>query len=180
MAVTRDWIAADGNWSEPSNWMPTGVPTSGDVVSIGFADGVARTVNYDYSVPLLVLASLDLDLTGAGTDATILSMSSADFLAATNEFVGRNGRGVIGQLEGDGKAGTFKRYFNVRRGRRISQHRLAQFDLEHGRRVKRFRWARRSHCAQDHTTGREGRGLADDDFDVACRRAVGQHRHANL
>jgi T5SS/PEP-CTERM-associated repeat protein len=99
-AVTRDWNAGSGNWTQPGSWTPAGVPGGGDVVSIGFADGVARTVNYDYSGPSVVLGSLGLDLTGAGSNATTLSMTSAILLNMTNEYVGYFGRGVVDHSAG--------------------------------------------------------------------------------
>lgn len=98
-AVTRDWIAGDGNWSEPSNWTPAGEPAAGDIANISFSSGVAQTVNYDYTGPAATLNSLRVDLTGSLFQATVLSMS-ANELSATTEYVGENGRGTFNQSGG--------------------------------------------------------------------------------
>jgi T5SS/PEP-CTERM-associated repeat protein len=98
-AVTRTWIASDGNWNEPTNWTPAGVPGNGDVASIELHDGAARTVIYDYSGPAVTLNLLALDLNGGIAGATTLSMSDHN-LRATNEYVGYFGRGTVEQSGG--------------------------------------------------------------------------------
>ncbi|MCC7083591.1 MAG: hypothetical protein IT427_01130, partial [Pirellulales bacterium] len=99
MGVSRDWIAADGDWSLATNWSPAGVPAGGDVVSIGFGDGVARSVAYDYTGPAVTLTSLGLDLTGSAENATTLTLADHN-LRATNQYVGYNGNGAIEQSGG--------------------------------------------------------------------------------
>jgi T5SS/PEP-CTERM-associated repeat protein len=99
-AATRNWNAADGNWNEPSNWTPTGVPVTGDVVSIAFADGLSRTVNYDYAGPLRVFNSFGIDLTGPGSETATLSMSAASGLNSNVDYIGYNGRGAVVQSAG--------------------------------------------------------------------------------
>ena len=37
-AATENWATLDGNWAVDSNWLPAGVPASGDDVKIVFAD----------------------------------------------------------------------------------------------------------------------------------------------
>ena len=77
VATAENWIAAGGGfWNTPGNWNPATVPSGGDTVTITPADGVARTVTYDYTGAAVTLAELRVDLTDAGSAATTLSMSA--------------------------------------------------------------------------------------------------------
>jgi T5SS/PEP-CTERM-associated repeat protein len=104
-AVTRNWSAGDGNWSTAANWSPASVPESGDAVSIGFSDGLARSVAYDYAGPAVTLTSLGLDLTGSVSNASTLTISDHN-LRATNEYVGYSGRGAVQQSGGTNTVDT--------------------------------------------------------------------------
>src|SRR3954462_6087390 len=95
----KDWIAGDGNWSTASNWSPAAVPVSGDSVNVNFGDGVPRTVTYDYAGFPVTLGSLNIDLTGAGTNASTLTMSGFALTTDVTQ-IGGNGRGVFNQSGG--------------------------------------------------------------------------------
>ena len=99
VATAENWIAGSGNWNTPGNWNPATVPSGGDTVTITPADGVARTVTYDYTGAAVTLAELRVDLTGAGSAATTLSMS-ANNLTSSSEYVGYNGRGIFNHSGG--------------------------------------------------------------------------------
>jgi fibronectin-binding autotransporter adhesin len=112
--VTRNWQFGNGIWSVPGNWSGAVVPVGGDAASIGFADGVARTITYDYVGPAVTLASVGLDLTGgSGTNVT-LSMS-ANNLTALADYVGYNGRGTLTQTGGTNTiaAGAAPNYMDI-------------------------------------------------------------------
>ena len=98
-AVIKDWNDGSDNWSVAANWTPAGVPGAGDVVKIVFNDDVARTVTYDYTGPAVTLGSLNIDMTGAGTNATTLSMGSGT-LTTSGETIGNFGRGTFNQSGG--------------------------------------------------------------------------------
>src|SRR3954464_5477782 len=89
LAVTKDWNDGSDNWSNAADWTPAGVPGAGDAVSIVFADGIARTVTYDYAGPTATLDSLSIDLTNAGANASSLTMP-ANTLSANQEKIGVN------------------------------------------------------------------------------------------
>ena len=42
-------IATSGNWSDPSDWMPNGVPDTGDNASITIPGSYSVTLNDDFS-----------------------------------------------------------------------------------------------------------------------------------
>ena len=98
-AALKDWGDGTGNWSDGANWNPTGVPAAGDTVNISFSDDVARTVTYDYIGPAIALGPLTVDMTGAGTNATTLSMA-ANVLTTAGESIGPSGRGIFEQSGG--------------------------------------------------------------------------------
>jgi fibronectin-binding autotransporter adhesin len=98
-AATKNWNDGTDNWSNGADWTPAGVPGAGDAVNIVFADGVARTVTYDYTGPAVTLDSLTLDLTNAGANASTLSMS-ANNLSTRGEIIGVNGVATFTQSGG--------------------------------------------------------------------------------
>src|SRR5205085_1011937 len=103
----KNWNDGTANWS-PGVWSPAGAPVAGEAVNIVFTDGTPRTVTYNVSAPSLGL--LSVDLTGAGTAASTLSILSNFNLSAngiligtgtltvnTNEYVGDIGMGAFNQ-----------------------------------------------------------------------------------
>jgi hypothetical protein len=98
-AIAENWIVGSGFWNTPGNWNPSTVPGAGDLVTITPADGVARTITYDYPGPAVTLDELRVDLTGAGTAATTLSMS-ANNLTSNYQYIGYNGRGIFNHSGG--------------------------------------------------------------------------------
>ncbi|HEX3601949.1 MAG TPA: hypothetical protein VHU84_17480, partial [Lacipirellulaceae bacterium] len=99
-SAAKNWNSTSGNWSESAKWTPSGVPGNGDAVNIVFTNGVARTVTYDYSGGLAVtIDSLSVDLTGAGGNATTLSIPG-NTLHANQERIGIDGIGTINQTGG--------------------------------------------------------------------------------
>jgi hypothetical protein len=99
-AVIKDWNDGTGIWSEPTNWTPAGVPAAGDTVNVVFADDVARTVTYDYTGPATMLGPLTIDMSGAGTNATTLSMAANTLSTNSGEHIGVDGRGTFDQSGG--------------------------------------------------------------------------------
>lgn len=114
-AATKFWknSVTSGNWSEGNNWSNLsaagadngGAPGAGDTTNIAFTDGVARTVTLDTSTPSLGL--LSIDLTGAGTAASTLSIPNNFNVTAAAIAVGgwngaafTNGRGAVSQSAG--------------------------------------------------------------------------------
>ncbi len=91
------WTDGTGLWSLKTNWSNSNVPGGGDTVSIAPSDGVARTSTNDASSVLL--AGVTVDLTGAGTAATLLSMSTTN-LTTSAETIGLSGRGSLSQSGG--------------------------------------------------------------------------------
>ena len=75
-ATNKDWNDGSDNWSNAALWTPAGVPGAGDTVNISFSDDVARTVSYDYTGPAITLGFLNVDMMGAGTNASTFSMSA--------------------------------------------------------------------------------------------------------
>lgn len=103
-AVTKIWTGGSGNWS-PGNWSPAGIPAAGDPTRIVFTDGVARTVILNTNTPALGLMSIDL--TGAGSAESSLSITSSNTLTAGGLLVGghngvtsTSGRGSVTQSAG--------------------------------------------------------------------------------
>src|SRR5271170_5301995 len=46
--ITRNWTGADnGNWSDPNNWTPAGIPQTGDALQFGFVSDSNRTMVND-------------------------------------------------------------------------------------------------------------------------------------
>jgi hypothetical protein len=82
----KNWADGTANWNVPANWNPAAVPTAGETVNIAFTDGTARTVTLNTNTPALALVSVDL--TGAGTAASTLSIPGANTLTASAMFVG--------------------------------------------------------------------------------------------
>src|SRR5437879_1031072 len=104
VATAKNWADGTANWS-PGTWSPAGVPTAGEAVNIVFTDGVARTVTLNVSPPSLGL--LSVDLTGAGTAASTLSMPNNNTLSANGILIGgyngattTAGRGAMTQSAG--------------------------------------------------------------------------------
>lgn len=104
-AAVKTWNSGSGNWSVPGNWTLAGVPASGDAVNIVNTDGAARTVALDVSTPSLGLTALDL--TGPGSAANTLSITSNNSITAAALSVGgyngtafTNGRGAVNQSAG--------------------------------------------------------------------------------
>jgi hypothetical protein len=85
VATAKNWNDGTAAWS-PGVWNPAGVPTAGEAVNIVFVDGVARTVTLNVSPPSLGL--LTVDLTGAGTAASALSMPNNNTLTANGIVIG--------------------------------------------------------------------------------------------
>jgi T5SS/PEP-CTERM-associated repeat protein len=115
--ATRYWRdnAGNGNWSDPSKWSSVsaadtnpasnGVPLAGEPVNIVHTDGAQRTVTYDVNAPTLGLVRIDL--TGSGTAADMLSITTNHDLSANGIFVGEHtgngtsgGRGALFQTAG--------------------------------------------------------------------------------
>ena len=93
-AVTRNWIAGSGDWTNGANWSPAGAPQTGDHANISFGDSVARTVTFASAVG--PLGTLTLDLTGSLTKASTLEMTGGE-LYTTTDRIGNFGRGVVNQ-----------------------------------------------------------------------------------
>src|SRR4051812_20746655 len=110
-ALTRNWVPGDGNWSVAGNWSPSGVPTAGDTVSIGFGDGLDRTVTYNYTGAAVTLNSVGLDQTG-GTGSSTLAVSTNN-LTSTFEYVGYNGHGTVNQTGGTNTIAAGAGYLDV-------------------------------------------------------------------
>jgi hypothetical protein len=88
-AAAKNWNDGTASWS-PGVWSPSGAPVGGEAVNIVFTDGTPRTVTLNVSPPSLGL--LSVDLTGAGTDVSTLSMPNSTTLAANGIlFGGYNG-----------------------------------------------------------------------------------------
>ena len=101
--ATRQWVAAgDGLWATPGNWSPAGVPGAGDAVAITHADGVARTVTYDYAGPNVSIGSLSVGLTGgpAGAADTLAIPGGTLAVSGGNLSVGAVGLGTVNQTGG--------------------------------------------------------------------------------
>jgi hypothetical protein len=112
-AGSDSWSAGDGNWSEADNWSPANVPEAGDDVDIEFADGVNRTINYDYTGAPVTLNSLTLDLTNfSGTTSSVLSIS-ANNLTANTEYVGDSGSGIVVQTSGTNSSVALDLGYNI-------------------------------------------------------------------
>jgi hypothetical protein len=88
------------NWSVAGNWS-AGVPGAGSDASISEADGVSRTVNYDYTGSPVTLNSLTVDLTGGtGAATNTLSIADNDLTTTAAENIGLNGSGTVDQSGG--------------------------------------------------------------------------------
>ncbi len=105
IAQAKNWADGTGNWNVPANWSPAAVPVGGETVNIVNTDGTARTVTLNVSPPSLAL--ITIDLTGAGTAANTLSITSNFNLTSNALFVGghngsglTNGRGAVSQDNG--------------------------------------------------------------------------------
>ncbi len=100
-AATKNWNVGTGNWNAAGNWSPAGVPgtVTVDTVNISPADGVARTVTYDYAGAPINLGVLTIDLTGAGANRTTISMA-ANNLTTTGFLLGSSGRATFDQSGG--------------------------------------------------------------------------------
>jgi hypothetical protein len=101
-----------GSWSAAADWTQGGVPTAGEAVYLTFADGVSRTINYDYTGTPLTLYSVNLDLeNGNGSAATTLSMTANNMTVNGDEIVGHIGTGFFNQSGGtntvNGENGLF-------------------------------------------------------------------------
>jgi hypothetical protein len=116
-AATKDWNDGTDNWSNAAAWTPAGVPGAGDTVNVVFADDTARTVTYDYTGPAITLASLNVDLTGMGTNSTTLSMAANALSTTGSEQIGQNGRGTVEVQLVERNAEHYQRC-DVGRGRR--------------------------------------------------------------
>ena len=111
LAATKTWAAFSGNWSVNGNWLPSGVPASGDSVSIvnGFS---GRTVTFDSAIAESDLFSLTLNVTDAAVSNT-LSMPNNNILKVSNiEYIGgfsgspaQGGSGTITQSNGTNNIG---------------------------------------------------------------------------
>ena len=99
LAQTDNWIAGNGNWSDPSNWSPQ-APEAGDSVSIAFSDGINRTINYDAAAFPVLLNSLTLDQTNSSTSASSVLLLQGNSLNANFEYLGITGEGAIAQTGG--------------------------------------------------------------------------------
>jgi hypothetical protein len=114
-SATRYWKTSvtNGNWSTVNNWSATsqsgadnaGPPLVSENVVITHSNGTAHTVTLDTNTPSLGLVYLDL--TGAGTAANTLSITSNQNLTAAAISVGgnsgsvfTNGRGAVNQSNG--------------------------------------------------------------------------------
>jgi hypothetical protein len=86
-----------GNWSAAENWSPVGVPGEGAFVNFINADGLSRTLNYDYAGPAVKLDSLWVDQTGGGTNTLQIAGQQ---LTARNVWAGLYGTGSISQSGG--------------------------------------------------------------------------------
>ncbi len=108
--ATRYWRnnAGSGNWSDATKWSSVsatdtnaannGVPAGGDTVRIDNTDGVPHAV--DFNAASISLASLTVDLTGAGTATNTLSLSTSNAISAG--YVGVGGYNGVGETNGRG------------------------------------------------------------------------------
>jgi len=101
----KNWADGTGNWNVPGNWSPAALPASGEAVNIAFSDGVARTVTYNVAAPSL--GTVSVDLTGAGTAASTLSLPNSFNLTENGLLIGgyngsaqTAGRGAMNQAGG--------------------------------------------------------------------------------
>ena len=100
------WIGGNSNWSNDSNWAPTGVPVAGNNVNITSTLGVTQTITYDYTGSAQTLGTLTLDLTGGSGSASEIFSMSANNLTAGIENVGLAGAAVFNQSGGTNTVGT--------------------------------------------------------------------------
>src|SRR5438105_9348787 len=61
LGAVRTYIGTDGLWSDPTNWNPTGVPGSGDTVTLQAGTNASVTVTYDNSVTNTSFSNLHID-----------------------------------------------------------------------------------------------------------------------
>jgi hypothetical protein len=102
-AATTEIVSrtAGGSWSNAAGWTLGGVPVAGDGAYLSFADGVSRSINYDYTGSAISLYSVTLDLTGgSGTATTALTMSANNLTVSQFEMIGHNGAGLLNQSGG--------------------------------------------------------------------------------
>jgi hypothetical protein len=102
-ALTKSWADGTGNWNSPGNWNPAVVPVAGDIVNIVDADGIARTITYNYPGPNITLGILTIDLTG-GVASNNLLINGANNLSTGNQVIGLSGNGLITQSAGTNTA----------------------------------------------------------------------------
>src|SRR3954447_26871670 len=100
LAATKDWNDGSDNWSNAADWTPAGVPGAGDTVNIVFADGVARTVTYDYTGPAVTLGPLAIDQAMAGLNASTLTMPGNALSVSGGEVIGNLGGAILNQSGG--------------------------------------------------------------------------------
>lgn len=91
-----DWWT--GNWGTAANtnWSPTGLPNSGDVVDVTNTLGSVQTITYNYSGTAVTLNTLTLDADGgSGTGSETLTMA-ANNLTVDNENIADSAGGATG------------------------------------------------------------------------------------
>jgi hypothetical protein len=104
-AATSSWNSGN-NWSatSPSGVDNTGVPNNASTVNITLADGISRTIAYDYTGPAITVNLLQINLTGNPANVTSLNMTANTLTVAIayigNSGAGTNGRGAISQTGG--------------------------------------------------------------------------------
>jgi hypothetical protein len=97
------WTGGSGWWDDSgvpsgtSNWTSAGAPLNGNSAFLTQTDSIDRTVSYNYTAPVQ-LNELRIDATGSGN--MTLRQDSSSSLAADNEYVGYQGRGIFLQSSG--------------------------------------------------------------------------------
>ncbi|MDY7000372.1 MAG: hypothetical protein SVS15_01155 [Thermodesulfobacteriota bacterium] len=100
-AADKYWNAGDGDWNVGTNWNPAGVPVNSDAVYLTSIDAVSRTVEYFNSDTNMILNSLRVDATGAGTTMTLnLDGTASSKLTSGPRYIGYSGTGVLTHIEG--------------------------------------------------------------------------------
>jgi fibronectin-binding autotransporter adhesin len=85
-AVLRNWInTAGGNWFDPVNWSPAGVPAAADAVTI------TNIGTYTVLIPTGVVATATITLGGASGTQTLVYGTLASKWGLTNSTVQGNG-----------------------------------------------------------------------------------------
>jgi hypothetical protein len=98
-ADTKTWSAADGLWSDPTNWSPVGLPTAADDPFLTPGTNAAVLVTYDDSVPPTNTAARNLTLDAVAPGSLITLNQTANSLTLNSEIIANTGSSVL-QISG--------------------------------------------------------------------------------